>query len=199
MTNLRGIYAAAFISLCATAYAHPHVFINNRMIVQFDGSTLAGIAFTWTFDEMSTSLFLDDYHPQDDGSFDAKSAASLKENAFDNLVNYHYFLAFSLGGKPIAKFKVERFVPSMVDKTKLVYTFFVPLSLPAKDAEQTLRVTVYDDTYFTAFDILHLEAVSVTGDKDVAYRLAIEKTTVKATWPGQYMPDQLVIRFKGHS
>jgi ABC-type uncharacterized transport system substrate-binding protein len=185
------------VFLCTTAYAHPHVFINNRMTVQFDGSTFSGITFTWTFDEMSSSLFLTDYHPQDDGSFDTKSAANLKANAFDNLINYHYFLAFSLGGKSISKFMVERFVPSMVDKTKLVYTFFVPLSLPVKDAEQTLRITVYDDTYFCAFDILHLDAVTVTGADKVSSRLAVEKTTVKASWPGQYMPDQLVVRFKG--
>ena len=76
---------------------------------------------------------------------------------------------------------------------------WIPLKVAVQQKEQSVRLTVYDDTYFVAFDILHLEDVTVTAGPDVACQLAIEKTKVKPQWPGQYMPDQLVIRFKESS
>jgi ABC-type uncharacterized transport system substrate-binding protein len=77
-----------------------------------------------------------------------------------------------------------------------VYTFSVPLNVPIKAVEQTVRLIVYDDTYFVAFDLLHMEDVKLDAGQGVEYQTAIEKSKVKPLWPGQYMPDNLVIRFK---
>jgi ABC-type uncharacterized transport system substrate-binding protein len=90
-------------------------------------------------------------------------------------------------------------MPSVTETKKLVYSFFIPLKVAVQAKEQSVRLTVYDDTYFVAFDLLHLDDVTVTSGPDIACDLAIEKTKVKPQWPGQYMPDQLVIRFKESS
>ena len=193
------ICSALFVFVCALAHAHPHVFISGKITAQFDRAVLTGIAFTWTFDEIFSSMILRDYRPQENGTFASKTASALKAGAFDNLANYHYFVSFMLGGKSVPKFRVERFTPSVAEKGRLVYSFFVPLSLAVKASEQTVRVTVYDDTYYVAFDQLRIEDVTVGGDSSVVSGLAVEKTTAKASWPGQYMPDQLVIRFKSGS
>ena len=181
------------------ALAHPHVFINNKMTVLFDGGVLQGISFQWTFDDMFSSMILSDYDPKGTGQFDAAHVKAVKEGAFDNLENYHYFVAMTVGAKPVAHFKIERFMPSVTETKKLVYSFFIPLKVAVQAKEQSVRLTVYDDTYFVAFDLLHLEDVTVTAGPEVGCELAIEKTKVKPQWPGQYMPDQLVIRFKGIS
>ena len=39
--------------------------------------------------------------------------------------------------------------------------------------------------------------VALESDTDVDCAVSIEKTKVKAVWPGQYMPDQVVLRMKG--
>jgi len=181
------------------ASAHPHVFINNRMTVVFDGRMLQGISFIWTFDEMFSNMILSDYDPKHTGQFDAAQAKALKQGAFDNLENYHYFVAIAMGKKQVGHFKIEQFTPSVTDKNKLVYTFFIPLKVALQPTDQTVRLTVYDDSYYVAFDLLHLEDVTVQAGPDVTCDLSIEKTKVKPLWPGQYMPDQLVIRFKGSS
>jgi ABC-type uncharacterized transport system substrate-binding protein len=181
------------------ALAHPHVFISNKMTVLFDGGTLQGISFQWTFDDIFSSMILSDYDPKHTGQFDAARVKALKEGAFDNLENYHYFVAFTIGTKPLAHFKIERFTPSVTEKNTLVYSFFIPLNVAVQSKEQSIRLTVYDDTYFVAFDLLHLDDVTVTAGPEVACDIAIEKTKVRPQWPGQYMPDQLVIRFKGIS
>jgi ABC-type uncharacterized transport system substrate-binding protein len=188
-----------FSVVALPAFAHPHVFVNNKMVVTFDGDMLRGISFTWTFDDMFSNMILADYDPKHTGQFDAAHVKAIKEGAFDNLENYHYFIALAVGKKQLSHFKIERFAPTVADKTKLVYTFFVPLDVPVQPTDQAVRVTVYDDSYYVAFDLLHLDDVTVQAGQDVACNLSVEKTKVKPLWPGQYMPDQLVIRFKGSS
>jgi ABC-type uncharacterized transport system substrate-binding protein len=166
----RGL-VVVFLAAALPAFAHPHVFVNNKMTVVFDGGMLQGISFTWTFDEMFSNMILADYDPKHTGQFNAAQVKAVKAGAFDNLENYHYFIALAVGKRQLSHFAIQRFTPSVADKTKLVYTFFIPLMVPLKPAEQSVHATVYDDSYYVAFDLL----------------------------PGQYMPDQLVIRFKESS
>ncbi|HVP18591.1 MAG TPA: DUF1007 family protein [Spirochaetia bacterium] len=184
------------VAAASAAFAHPHVFINNKMTLLFDGKVLKGLTFRWAFDDMFSEMILTDFKPDVDGNFSARVTGQIKSGAFDNLENYHYFLAFLVGKKPLKKIRIEQFTPSVVEGKQLVYSFFVPLDLPVSAEEQTVRVTVYDDTYFVAFDLMHADDVAVKGDQGVSVGLSIEKTKVKPVWPGQYMPDQLVIRFK---
>lgn len=176
--------------------AHPHVFINNRMTIQFDQMALKEVSFQWTFDDMFSNMILTDYKPDENGQFSPKVIKEMKSGAFDNLENYHYFIALAVNGKKVARFKIEKFTPSVVDKTKLVYAFSVPLNVSLTPQQQTVRLTVYDDTYFVAFDLLHMENVSINAGQEVDCKADIEKSKVKPLWPGQYMPDNLVIRFK---
>jgi ABC-type uncharacterized transport system substrate-binding protein len=197
MSPRRAACLAAFGTVAAlAAFAHPHVFINNRMTVTFDGGALKGMTFRWVFDDMFSEMILTDFKPKKDGSFSAGQTAHIKSAAFDNLENYHYFLMFYIDGKRLRKIRIEQFTPSVIQGGKLVYSFFVPLDVPVAADEHTVRVTVYDDTYFVAFDLMHADDVTVTGDKGVSVGLSIEKSKVKPVWPGQYMPDNLVIRFK---
>jgi ABC-type uncharacterized transport system substrate-binding protein len=192
--------AALFGTVAAlSAFAHPHVFINNTMTVVFGGRMLKGMTFRWVFDDMFSEMILTDFKPDGEGRFSAKKTAGIKAGAFDNLENYHYFLVFSINGKRLRKLRIEQFTPSVIDGGKLVYSFFVPLEVPVSAEEQNVRVTVYDDTYFVAFDLMHADDVTVKGDDAVSVRLSIEKSKVKPVWPGQYMPDNLVIRFKEKS
>jgi ABC-type uncharacterized transport system substrate-binding protein len=192
----RMVLAAVFTFASVAAFAHPHVFIANKMEVVFDGGTLKGITFTWNFDKMFSSMMLTDLPAQADGSFTPKTAAALKAGGFDNLKNYHYFLAFQVGSRALTKIKIEQFTPRVIDGVTLVYSFFVPLDIPVTASQQTIRVTVYDDSYFVAFDLMHVEDVTITGSDGVTCAVSVEKTTVKPAWPGQYMPDQLVLRMK---
>jgi ABC-type uncharacterized transport system substrate-binding protein len=193
----RGL-ALLFLSATLPTFAHPHVFVDNRMTVEFEGNVLQGIGFRWTFDEMFSSMILGDYDPKHTGKFDEARTKALKEGAFDNLANYHYFISLEIGSKRLDRFAIERFTPSVADKGKLVYSFFVPLKIPVRPTRQSVRVTVYDDSYYVAFDLLHLDDVSVLAGSKEDCKLSIEKTKVKPLWPGQYMPDQLVVQFEGN-
>jgi ABC-type uncharacterized transport system substrate-binding protein len=189
------LLAALALFPVAQALAHPHVFISNRMTLVFNAEALQGILLTWTFDEMFSSMILADFKADRTGRFAPQDARALREAAFDNLKSYSYFVSLRLGTTPLGGLTAEQFTPSVADRSKLVYTFFLPLNVPVSRAEQVLRVTVYDDTYFTAFDPLRVADVAVRSPDSVAHSLSVGKTRVPEAWPGQYMPDQLEIRF----
>ena len=46
-----------------------------------------------------------------------------------------------------------------------MYSFFIPLNIPVQPTDQTVRLTVYDDSYYVAFDLLHLDDVTVKRDR----------------------------------
>ena len=180
-------------ALCA--YAHPHVFISNHVAVDFDGAVLARISVEWTFDELFSQMIIADYDGGKKGSFTEAEAAALKKGAFDNLRNYHYFLAFFLNGKALALPPIRDFKPAIKDG-RLIYSFSLPLELPIAAKPTELRITVYDDTYYVAFDKTNPSDVEVRSADAVAAEVSIEKTTVKPEWPGQFMPDQIVLRMR---
>ena len=132
------------------AHAHPHVFISSRVAVDFDADSLSRVSVEWTFDELFSQMIIADYDGGKKGSFTEAEAVALKKGAFDNLRNYHYFLALS-SRQGMALPPVKAFKPS-IREGKLVYAFDLPLALPIAPAKRELRITIYDDTYYVAFD-----------------------------------------------
>jgi ABC-type uncharacterized transport system substrate-binding protein len=140
-------------------------------------------------------MVIADYDGGKKGSFTEAEAAALKKGAFDNLRNYHYFLALYIDGKPTPLPPVKDFRPSIMDG-KLVYAFSLPLELKLPVAPIELRITIYDDSYYVAFDKMTPEQVALRSADAVEAAVSIEKTKVKAEWPGQFMPDQIVLKMK---
>jgi ABC-type uncharacterized transport system substrate-binding protein len=175
--------------------AHPHVFISSLVAVDFDGTSLSRISVDWTFDELFSQMIAADYDRGKKGSFTEAEAEALKKGAFDNLRNYHYFLALYLNGKPLALPAIRDFKPTL-RAGRLVYSFSLPLALPIAASGSELRITIYDDSYYVAFDKMSPSDVAVRSGDSIAAAISIEKTKVKAEWPGQFMPDQIVLRLK---
>jgi len=198
---MRGLAARASILACLALLpalrlqAHPHVFISSRVTVDFHGGKLAKISMEWSFDELFSQMILADYDKDRKGSFSESEAAALKKGAFDNLRNYNYFLALFVDGRAIPLPFIQDFRPSVRDG-KLVYAFTVPLNLSIETKSLELRITIYDDTYYVAFDKMSEADIAILGDDAIDAMVAIEKTRVKAEWPGQFMPDQIVISMK---
>jgi ABC-type uncharacterized transport system substrate-binding protein len=177
-----------------SAFAHPHVFITSHVAVDMKSSIVNRISIDWTFDELFSQMVVADYDRGKKGYFTESEAAALKKGAFDNLRNYHYFLALFVDNKPKPLPPIADFKPSM-HGGRLVYSFALPLDVPIPAAGRELRLTIYDDTYYVAFDKLQASDVGIEGDSTATSYVSIVKTKVKAEWPGQFMPDQILIRF----
>jgi ABC-type uncharacterized transport system substrate-binding protein len=98
-----------------SAQAHPHVFISSRVAVEFERTSLVRISVEWTFDELFSQMIVADYDGGKKGSFTDAEAAALKKGAFDNLRNYHYFLAFFIDRKALALPPIRDFKPAIKD------------------------------------------------------------------------------------
>jgi len=177
------------------ASAHPHVFIDCKAAVIFEGDKVTGFHLEWTFDEMFSQMIIADYDRAGKGSFSPAEAEELRKGAFDNLRNYHYFLAVYVDGAPERTLSIRDFRPS-IRKGRLVYDFTLPLAISVPPAGRELRITVYDDSYYTAFDKMKPGDVSLPESDSLVAAVSIEKTKAKAVWPGQWMPDQIVLRLK---
>ena len=57
-------------------------------------------------------------------------------------------------------------------------------------------MTVYDDTYYVAFDLMRTSDTQIQCGANIAVDLSVEKTKVQPLWPGQYMPDRLLIQYR---
>ena len=65
-----GFFLAVIVA--PVVVAHPHVFINNKVTVVFDGGKLSGMTFRWAFDDMFSEMLLTDFKPDAEGNFTPK-------------------------------------------------------------------------------------------------------------------------------
>lgn len=186
---------SVFFIPAISAVAHPHVFIASRVSLDVKNGAMNRLSIDWTFDELFSQMIVADYDRGKKGYFTASEAAALKKGAFDNLRNYHYFLALFVDKKPRALPPIVDFKPSMLGG-RLAYSFALPLDVPIPAAGRELRLTIYDVTYYLAFDRLQASDIEITSDGTASSEVFIVKTKVKADWPGQFMPDQILIKLE---
>ena len=135
-------------------FGHPHMFIDSRVTFQFDDTGLTGYRVTWWFDGGFTAMILADYDRDHNMEFSAPEITDIEQNAFSNLENYGYFMYISLDGVPLPAETPTDFTAYLEGK-RLVYEFFVPLSVPADYDWRTIKLAIYDETFFC--DIVFVE------------------------------------------
>ena len=149
--------------------AHPHVWIDSRVEVQLSGNRIESVRASWTFDPMFTEMIVLDHGRGTDGEYSQAQVERIRRGAFDNLRHYGYFTHIEIDGRAIEVDSVERFNARLNDENFLEYSFEVPLQVPIDGGSTTLKVSMYDETFFT--DIAYREDYAgVTGAGAVRYR-----------------------------
>ena len=72
-------------------FAHPHVFIVQRITIVFDDEGLAGFKIRWDFDDMFASMIAGDYDKNQNGILESSEVAVIKKEAFSYTSNQDYF------------------------------------------------------------------------------------------------------------
>ncbi len=168
MKRLKRTFAVLFLGFAlatGTVLAHPHVFIDSRVTFQFNEHEMEGFWVEWHFDPLFTSMIVMDFGASWEGSLSPNVVRAIREGAFSNLRNYDYFLYVleTDGVHPVRE--VERFDAFMRDR-RVVYRFFVPFRRPLDARTRTLRIRMYDDTFFT--DIAFEEDSPISVESPVA-------------------------------
>lgn len=150
---IRIIYILIFFSGFAVAgRAHPHLFVDAKLTFVFDEKGLAGIKEHWTFDEMFSAMILEDFDTNHDKQLNTEEIGSIKHKAFANLKNFEYFTFVRIDDKPFKAEYVKDFHAEM-QAEKLIYQFFVPCHVTAIPQYKTMKVSIFDKSYFTAIQL----------------------------------------------
>jgi ABC-type uncharacterized transport system substrate-binding protein len=138
--------------------AHPHVFVDYRVMLLFESAGLTGVRFAWTFDEMVSSALHQRFDTNRDGRFSAAESQAI-EAQFRALRREGFYLAIRLDGRPVAVEDVSGFEAYSVDG-RVTYMFTVKL---AGRREGRLDMRVDDPTYFTAFEPVRAALAEARG------------------------------------
>jgi ABC-type uncharacterized transport system substrate-binding protein len=146
MTNrcVRGLFLLALAlfasSLPTNARAHPHVWVDYYVDAVSNKDGIYKLKFRWHFDDMFTSMLKEDFHIR---AITPETIATLRDSAFGNLKNYHYYTNLKLDGQPFEPSDISDF-NAEVKGQNMEYTFSVQLPHPAK----TVEIALYDPEFY---------------------------------------------------
>ena len=180
-----------------TSHSHPHVFLYTTVEGFFDENGLAGFHIYWQFDEMFSTLRINEYDRNGNGEFEKNELQALKKGAFDNLKKSDYFCHVSIGGK---EFKVQYVTDfhAWIKDSIVYYSFRVPCHVKAYELEKTVKLSIYDPSFYCSV-FLTDNPVSFKNTQTFDTGYSVERNKQKAYYYGQVYPEEITITFKdGH-
>ena len=82
---------AAVLIWAPAASAHPHVFVEHTVAINLGPDGLDGLQFTWTFDDMFSSMIVLTFDADKDKSISAAEAKNIEQKHFGHLKDFGYF------------------------------------------------------------------------------------------------------------
>lgn len=79
------------VLMSAAVIAHPHVFIDARVTVVFDGDRIVALKHRWTFDDAYSAFAVQGLDQNGDGAYSAEELAELATVNVESLSEFDYF------------------------------------------------------------------------------------------------------------
>ncbi len=162
------------------AAAHPHMFIDSKVTVDMDNTTLKGLEVTWWFDPLFSSNILIDFDVNKNRILDAEEVGYIRDYAFGNLKQYDYFIYLQTGNSRYSPESTVNFNAYYEGET-LVYHFYVPFNAAINGGQYT--VAMYDKTYYCDIQYVRKDPVVLRGDTTATWEL-LTNTDMKIKYGG---------------
>jgi ABC-type uncharacterized transport system substrate-binding protein len=142
------------------AAAHPHVWIDAKAEVLFEGAQISGVRHVWTFDEAFSTYVVQGLDINKDGQYSREELAQLAKENVDSLEEFAFFTFAKIAGRE-ATFEKPGKEWLEFDGKLLTLHFDLPLkqAVPLRHAV----VEVYDPSYYVEFKFLDDKAVTLSG------------------------------------
>ena len=160
--GIPGLFAALLAALApALALAHPHVTVEARAEILYDGQgNFIAIRHSWKFDEMYSAFASAGLAKDTDGKTSAEALAELAKVNIESLEEFGYFTVAKIGGKK-ALFSEPREYRVEDDGKLLTLHLVLPLKQPVPG--KTVALEIFDPSYYVAFEFAKGEAVKLEG------------------------------------
>jgi ABC-type uncharacterized transport system substrate-binding protein len=146
------------------AAAHPHVFVDARAELVFDGKgALTAIRHVWRFDDAFSAFATQGLDQNADGKFSREELAPLAKINVESLKEYDYFTFLRLADKRKGfKLPAEYWLQMDDDLLTLFYT--LPLIEPIAMKGTAIELDVFDPIFFVDFSLVKEEPALLVGN-----------------------------------
>lgn len=156
------LVATSAIFCALPARAHPHVWVTYETTIVYDKGAIVALDHVWTFDDMYTAMAIEGLDTNKDGKYDRQELSELAKVNMEGLKEFDYFTYARLG-KSDLKFGPPQDPWLEYTNGVLHLHFRLPLSQPVLAEAQGFSFSVYDPSYFIAFDPEATDPVKLSG------------------------------------
>lgn len=129
------------------AFAHPHVFVDASVIVQFNENGLTGVKNRWVYDELYSTAMMSSVDADKDGVLSNAEIQQLQKNTIGQFADNNYYNYVVLGSSFLKAEKVSNFT-AKYEKKRLVLEFEVGFTAGVKKDYTMLVVVVSDPSNY---------------------------------------------------
>ena len=187
---LVAILLAGAVGMSRPAAAHPHIFIDARVILHMEDGRVVAITQHWTFDAVFGGVVIHAFDKNRDGKLDAGEAKLVRRGAFDALKDFNYFTVVRIGREELKLEKVTGFAAAVKDG-RLTYRFTLPLPQPVDPGADRPAFLFLDKTYYVAVELAKQNPVTFAGAAPAGCRTVIRDDFDNPIYFGSVVPRML--------
>jgi ABC-type uncharacterized transport system substrate-binding protein len=170
---LAGAVAAVMSLLAAApAPAHPHIWVEHAVTVLVGPRGIEGVRLAYTFDDMFSTLVLQTFDADGDGTFSPQEIRAIEEKHFRNIQEFDYFVVLVADGRKLPV--TARDFHAQVPRDQVTYLFTVPIK-GLDPVAGTLEIAVDDPTFYTSFQLAERQPVQVKAAKEYRVECAVSR------------------------
>ncbi|MFT6657146.1 DUF1007 family protein [Maritalea sp.] len=158
---VRQIFTALMLllTLATGAIAHPHIFIDARVVVVFsDQGEMVGLRQAWTFDPLYSAWAIQGLDEDGDGVPSSDELQPLADDNMLGLKEFNYYTVAGLKGGANIPFLAGRDARMEYDGTNLQLAFVVDFETPVAPTSD-IEIEVADPEYYSGFQFAEGDAV----------------------------------------
>jgi ABC-type uncharacterized transport system substrate-binding protein len=175
------------------AFAHPHVFIDNRVVFMFAGDKIIALTESWTFDEIFSDQLLQGFDADGNGSFDQAESKAVAAGTLPNLKKFRYFNYIWVDGKDLGPIDPVDFTASAGKNRKVTFVFSVKLPHPVDPRTQHLKVEINDREYYVEVDLAEEKPILFHGNEGVTCTPKVRDDHENAYYGGFVFPQEITL------
>ncbi len=135
-------------------------------------------------------MIIGDFDENRDGTFSKREIENIREGAFSNLKNFHYFTYISVNGKDCSFSSVTEFTAA-IHVERLIYRFLIPCRISLDRGEKMVKVAAYDETFYCEIAFSEKDPVLLQNSDSYTVRYEIVQNKKNPIYGGQVFPFEI--------